>query len=148
MTNTHSIISTHVKNCNIEHYLIDEGFLAYINNLYFDEVIIDLLSYCTMEDLLGIRKPSYGSMRSFIVLTGAAQKLVFLIMVLDQILRSFLLHYGAALAVVLFLVTTITSLCIVLIEKGQITFTVAPLISNQTLLDLLVIDGADNGTLY
>ena len=69
-------------------------------------------------------------------------------MVPDQILRSFLLQYRAALAVVLFLVTTIISLCIVLIEKGQITFTVAPLISNQTLLDLLVIDGADNGTLY
>ena len=27
----------------IEHYLIDEGFLAYIYDLYFDEVIIDLL---------------------------------------------------------------------------------------------------------
>ena len=66
-------------------------------------------------------------------------------MVPDQLLRDFLVQYRAALAVVLFLVTTVVSLCIVLIEKGQITFTVASLIRNQT-LDLNA--RVDNGTLH
>ena len=67
-------------------------------------------------------------------------------MVPDQMLRSFLVQYRATLSVVLLLTTSVISLCVVLIEKEQITFTVAPLLTkNQSLLELII---GENGTLY
>ena len=69
-----------------------------------------------------------------------------LIMVPDQMLRSFLDQYRVTLSVVLFLTATVMSLRLVFIENEQITFTVAPLLNkNQSLLELIK---GENGTLY
>ena len=66
-------------------------------------------------------------------------------MVPDQMLRTFFVQHRATLAIILFLCTVILSLCVLFFEKGEVTFSLSPLISNKTLLD---ISKHRNGSLY
>ena len=66
-------------------------------------------------------------------------------MVPDQLLRSFLVQYRATLTIILFLVSAFISVCVLFIEKGEVTFSLVPLKTNNSLLDLI---SASNGTLY
>ena len=66
-----------------------------------------------------------------------------MMMVPDQLLRSYLRQHRATLTIVLLLVSTLVTLCVVFFEKGEVKFTFAPLKSNITLLDLMY---GKNGT--
>ena len=58
-------------------------------------------------------------------------------MVPDQMLRTFFVQHRATLTIILFLCTVILSLCVLFFEKGgEVTFSLSPLISNKTLLDI------------
>ena len=72
------------------------------------------------------------------------QKSVLLMMMVpDQLLRSYLRQHRATLTIVLLLVSTLVLLCVVFFEKGEVKFTFAPFKSNITLLDLMY---GKNGT--
>ena len=66
-----------------------------------------------------------------------------MMMVPDQLLRSYLRQHRATLTIVLVLVSTLVTLCVVFFEKRDVKFTFAPLKSNITLLDLMY---GKNGT--
>ena len=72
------------------------------------------------------------------------QKSVLLMMMVpDQLLRSYLRQHRATLTIVLLLVSTSVTSCVVFFEKGEVKFTFAPIKSNITLLDLM---NGNNGT--
>ena len=66
-------------------------------------------------------------------------------MVPDQLLRSFLVQHRATLTIILFLFSAFISLRVLFIEKGEVTFSVAPLKRIKSLLDPI---SANNGALY